>query len=183
LQQGDRKHDDETRGGYAPQNNQREEVTAAKGRLAEAAKVEISAEEYKLFKKLLAKHPELAGEVAADDEAASAVDEKVMNVLSKAMKIRGKKFESPDLFFNPDMAAYAYGKTETGGQVVFEYTYADVEDATWGCVVSPAMIKEMGMPSMKAFVDFLDKKYIQKEPLDYMLSREAQNWMATVNDR
>ena len=106
-----------------------------------------------------------------------------MNVLFKAMKIKGEKFESPDLFFDPGAAAYAYDKVETGGQVVFEYTYADVDDATWGCVVSPAMVKEMGMPSMKAFVDFLDKKGIEKEPIDYMLSREAKNWMATVNDR
>lgn len=134
-----------------------EEVTAVrnKKRLTEAKKVEISAEEYKLFKALLAKHPELAGDV----EASEAPARKAMEVLNAAMKNPLKK-ATVDNFFDPDRGAMFYW--DGRGMLVFEILYDDVTGHSWGCRVTPAMAEKAGFGSLKEFKEFLVSRDVRE---------------------
>lgn len=134
-----------------------EEVAAVhnKRRLAEAKKVEISAEEYKLFKALLAKHPELAGDV----EASEAPARKAMDALNAAMKNPLKK-ATVDNFFDPDRGAMYYW--DGGNKFVFEILYDDVTGHSWGCRVTPELATKAGFGSLAEFKDFLDSRDVRE---------------------
>ena len=115
-----------------------------------AAKVEISAEEYKLFKALLKKHPELSGDV----EAGEAPARKVMEVLNKAMK-NPMSGATVDDFFDSGRGAQFYWDGQN--KFVFEIVYDDVTPAAWGCTVTTAMLDAMDMNAYDDLNVFLDE--------------------------
>lgn len=145
-----------------------EEVAAVRGkkRLTEAKKVEISAEEYKLFKALLAKHPELASDVKASEAPAR----KAMSVLNAAMK-NAVKNATVDNFFDSDMGAQYYWDGED--KFVFEIMYDDVQGGAWGCRVTPALAKKAGFGSLEEFEEFLRSQGVRECRESYELGSDA----------
>jgi hypothetical protein len=131
----------------------KEEVAAARRgkQRSLVSEVTITAKEYRLFKALLRRHPELAGEVNEDE-----VDVlKVAEALNWAMGEPFDEVTDADEFFGPENEIQ-YWMTDAG-RLVVELRSEDGR-ASGACIPSAANLKAMGMKSHSELAAFLGEQ-------------------------
>jgi len=130
-----------------------EEVEAVRKFRTPIREATITAKEYRLFKALLRKHPELSNEMNEDEVDAL----KVAEVLNWAMGEPYADVTDADDFFSGENTIQ-YWMADEGpnvGQLVVELQSSD-GGASGGCIPTATNLKQMGMKSHKELEAFLD---------------------------